>query len=72
MLQVFRTPEKGWGVRSPRDIAIGTFLCSYVGVVVTSDEAEQHKDADEYLFNLSHFTLVSTAPEPWVWVRVQL
>ncbi|XP_043704356.1 probable inactive histone-lysine N-methyltransferase SUVR2 isoform X2 [Telopea speciosissima] len=38
-LQVFMTPEgKGWGLRTLEDLPKGTFVCEYVGEVVTNTE----------------------------------
>ncbi|KAI3469829.1 hypothetical protein Pfo_026492 [Paulownia fortunei] len=37
-LQVFMTPEKGWGLRTLEDIPKGAFICEYVGEVVTNKE----------------------------------
>ncbi|KAI4372544.1 hypothetical protein MLD38_010761 [Melastoma candidum] len=38
-LQVFLTKEKkGWGVRSTNDLPKGTFVCEYVGEIVTNME----------------------------------
>ncbi|TSK17788.1 Histone-lysine N-methyltransferase SETDB2 [Bagarius yarrelli] len=33
-LQVFRTSDKGWGVRCRDDLDTGTFICTYAGVVL--------------------------------------
>ncbi|KAI3706192.1 hypothetical protein L6452_23767 [Arctium lappa] len=48
-LQVFMTPEgKGWGLRTLEDLSKGTFICEYVGEIVTNSELfqrnEQNKD----------------------------
>ncbi|XP_022762107.1 probable inactive histone-lysine N-methyltransferase SUVR2, partial [Durio zibethinus] len=38
-LQVFSTPEgKGWGLRSVHALKKGTFVCEYVGEIVTNQE----------------------------------
>ncbi|KAK4775858.1 hypothetical protein SAY87_023819 [Trapa incisa] len=38
-LQVFSTPEgKGWGVRTLENIPKGTFVCKYIGEIVTNSE----------------------------------
>ncbi|KAK4767657.1 hypothetical protein SAY86_015407 [Trapa natans] len=38
-LQVFSTPEgKGWGVRTLENIPKGTFVCEYIGEIVTNSE----------------------------------
>jgi SET domain-containing protein len=39
MLQVFLTPEgKGWGVRTLEELPKGTFVCEYIGEVLTNME----------------------------------
>lgn len=54
-LQVFRTGStiKGWGVRSLTFIPRGTFVCEYVGEVISDSEADRRED-DSYLFDLDH------------------
>jgi len=44
-LQVFKTTHKGWGVLSIHDIPAGAFICSYAGVIMTDQGANQVKDA---------------------------
>jgi hypothetical protein len=34
-LEVFKTPAKGYGVRSPIDLPVGAALCPYLGEVYT-------------------------------------
>uniref|UniRef100_A0A8C2ZT06 Euchromatic histone-lysine N-methyltransferase 1b n=2 Tax=Cyclopterus lumpus TaxID=8103 RepID=A0A8C2ZT06_CYCLU len=50
-LQVFRTSKKGWGVRAVQDIPQGTFVCEYVGEIISEAEAEMRQN-DTYLFSL--------------------
>ncbi|KAI7727785.1 hypothetical protein M8C21_025016, partial [Ambrosia artemisiifolia] len=38
-LEVFRSMETGWGVRSLDLIQAGSFICEYTGVVLTRDQA---------------------------------
>ena len=39
-LEVFKTSNgRGWGVRCSSDIPIGTFVCDYVGKLLTDSEA---------------------------------
>ncbi|CAG2173811.1 unnamed protein product, partial [Oppiella nova] len=52
-LQVFRTNGKGWGVRALRDIPKGTFVCEYVGEIISDSEADRRED-DSYLFDLDN------------------
>ncbi|XP_070706429.1 histone-lysine N-methyltransferase EHMT1 [Pempheris klunzingeri] len=50
-LQIFRTSKKGWGVRALQDIPQGTFICEYVGEIISEAEAEMRQN-DAYLFSL--------------------
>ncbi|XVF67976.1 hypothetical protein PTKIN_Ptkin10aG0165300 [Pterospermum kingtungense] len=44
-LQVFSTPEgKGWGLRSVHALTKGTFVCEYVGEIVTNDELHERNE----------------------------
>lgn len=52
-LQLFRTESKGWGVRTLQDIPRGTFVCEYVGEMVSDSEADKRED-DAYLFDLEN------------------
>lgn len=52
-LQLFRTKGKGWGVRALRDIPRGTFICEYVGELISDLDADQRAD-DSYLFDLDN------------------
>jgi histone-lysine N-methyltransferase SUV39H len=62
-LQIFRTEERGWGVRSSEAIKKGQFVDRYLGEVITSAEADRRRRAaavsqrkDVYLFALDKFT----------------
>ncbi|XP_072309540.1 histone-lysine N-methyltransferase EHMT1-like isoform X1 [Eucyclogobius newberryi] len=50
-MELFRTQKKGWGVRALQDIPQGTFVCQYVGEIISEDEAEMRQN-DAYLFSL--------------------
>uniref|UniRef100_A0A3Q3R810 Euchromatic histone-lysine N-methyltransferase 1b n=1 Tax=Monopterus albus TaxID=43700 RepID=A0A3Q3R810_MONAL len=50
-LQLFRTSKKGWGVRALQDIPQGSFVCEYVGEIISDAEAEMRQN-DAYLFSL--------------------
>ncbi|XP_034565475.1 histone-lysine N-methyltransferase EHMT1 isoform X2 [Notolabrus celidotus] len=50
-LQLFRTSKKGWGVRALQDIPQGSFICEYVGEIISEAEAEMRQN-DAYLFSL--------------------
>ncbi|KAJ0068009.1 hypothetical protein NL108_014945, partial [Boleophthalmus pectinirostris] len=52
-LQVYRTQKMGWGVRAMQDIPQGTFICEYVGEIITDTEADKRED-DSFLFTLGN------------------
>ncbi|KAJ6650368.1 hypothetical protein lerEdw1_010928, partial [Lerista edwardsae] len=43
-LQLYRTPDKGWGVRTTQDLLRGTFICQYFGELISSTESESRED----------------------------
>ncbi|XP_047332293.1 histone-lysine N-methyltransferase, H3 lysine-9 specific SUVH1-like [Impatiens glandulifera] len=47
-LEVFKTKNKGWGVRSWDPIRAGAFICEYAGEIV-----EKSNDDDDYVFDMS-------------------
>ncbi|KAJ7536331.1 hypothetical protein O6H91_12G065100 [Diphasiastrum complanatum] len=51
-LEIFKTDRKGWGVRSWDSIPSGSFLCEYMGELISSEDAENLVGDDEYLFDL--------------------
>jgi [histone H3]-lysine9 N-trimethyltransferase SUV39H len=63
-LQVFRTTDnRGWGVRTMREIKRGQFVDCYLGEVIRPEEAERRRHnssktqrKDVYLFALDKFT----------------
>ncbi|XP_026199131.1 histone-lysine N-methyltransferase EHMT1a isoform X2 [Anabas testudineus] len=52
-LQLFRTQTMGWGVKAMQDIPQGTFVCEYVGEIITDAEADK-RDNDSFLFTLDN------------------
>ncbi|XP_035628588.1 histone-lysine N-methyltransferase EHMT1 isoform X6 [Oncorhynchus keta] len=52
-LQLFRTSRMGWGVRALQEIPQGTFVCEYVGEIISDAEADVREN-DSYLFNLDN------------------
>uniref|UniRef100_A0A8C4TJ17 Euchromatic histone-lysine N-methyltransferase 1b n=1 Tax=Erpetoichthys calabaricus TaxID=27687 RepID=A0A8C4TJ17_ERPCA len=52
-LQLFRSKKMGWAVRTLQDIAQGTFVCEYVGEIISDSEADVRED-DSYLFDLDN------------------
>ncbi|KAL0935917.1 set domain protein [Colletotrichum truncatum] len=62
-LQIYRTKNTGWGVRSLVDIKKGQFVDKYIGEIITPEEAQRRRDEsdiaqrkDVYLFALDKFT----------------
>ena len=51
-LQVYRTYGMGWGVRAAGEIAKGSFVCEYVGELISDSEADTREDS--YLFDLDN------------------
>jgi histone-lysine N-methyltransferase SUV39H len=56
-LCIFRTNNRGWGVKTLQPIKANTFVTEYVGEVITSDEAEKRgkaydEEGETYLFDL--------------------
>ncbi|XP_078348189.1 histone-lysine N-methyltransferase SETDB1-like isoform X2 [Oculina patagonica] len=64
-LQVFKTENRGWGLRSLDDIPMGTFVCTYAGQILNEDMAnkEGRDFGDEYLAELDHIEVVEKAKE---------
>ncbi|GAX82589.1 hypothetical protein CEUSTIGMA_g10015.t1 [Chlamydomonas eustigma] len=55
-LEIFMTKQKGWGVRCAEAVPSGTFVCSYVGELMTEAAASGlEQGADHYLFSLDFF-----------------
>ncbi|KAL3427973.1 set domain protein [Phlyctema vagabunda] len=62
-LEIFRTKDRGWGVRSRDRIKKGQYIDKYVGEILTADEANKRREAsdvaqqkDVYLFALDKFS----------------
>ncbi|KAI1825290.1 SET domain-containing protein [Xylaria intraflava] len=62
-LEIFRTQNRGWGVRSTADIKKGQFVDKYTGEIITGKEANRRRAKshiaqrkDVYLFALDKFS----------------
>ncbi|KAI3976169.1 hypothetical protein MKX01_022091 [Papaver californicum] len=49
-LEVYRTPKKGWGVRSWDFIPSGAFVCEYIGVIKRTNEV--HDPENFFIFDV--------------------
>ncbi|XP_077864438.1 histone-lysine N-methyltransferase EHMT1-like [Saccoglossus kowalevskii] len=52
-LQLYRTNRMGWGLRTIKDVPQGTFVCEYIGEIISDEEADRRQD-DSYLFDLEN------------------
>ncbi|KAF8476937.1 hypothetical protein BDZ91DRAFT_769233 [Kalaharituber pfeilii] len=73
-LEIFKTENKGWGLRCPQRIPKGTFIDTYPGELITTEEAEKRAlvysaSGLSYLFDLDKFSKVRKTEEdendPW-------
>ncbi|XP_065890411.1 histone-lysine N-methyltransferase SETDB1-B-like isoform X3 [Dysidea avara] len=64
-LQVFRTQNKGWGIRCLDDIPKGTFVCTYSGDIHTDAGANKKgsRQGDEYLAELDYIEVMERHKE---------
>ncbi|KAK5123172.1 hypothetical protein LTR85_003370 [Meristemomyces frigidus] len=59
-LTIFKTPNRGWGVYCDEPLVRGEFIDTYLGEVITNDEADRReskggKDKASYLYSLDKF-----------------
>lgn len=52
--EVFKTRDRGWGLRSWDPIRAGTFICEYVGEVIDESKLAEDSDEDDYVFQVVH------------------
>lgn len=66
-LQLFMTEKKGWGVRCLNDIPQGSFICIYVGYLLTETDANEggKNYGDEYLAELDYIEVVEKIKEDY-------
>uniref|UniRef100_A0A6N2N142 SET domain-containing protein n=1 Tax=Salix viminalis TaxID=40686 RepID=A0A6N2N142_SALVM len=50
-LEVFRTPKKGWAVRSWEFIPAGAPVCEYIGALVRTEDTD-HVCENNYIFDI--------------------
>lgn len=53
-LQLFKDKSKGWGLRTLHDLPRGTFICQYIGELLTSDQGHERAQSidDKYQTSL--------------------
>jgi histone-lysine N-methyltransferase SUV39H len=59
-LTIFKTPNQGWGVYCDEDLVQGEFIDTYLGEIITNEEADSReqagsKDKQSYLYSLDKF-----------------
>lgn len=66
-LQVFKTTNRGWGIRCLNDIPQGAFICIYAGSLLTEQRANEGgmNDGDEYLAELDYIEIVEKMKEDY-------
>ncbi|KAJ2941932.1 hypothetical protein O0L34_g10749 [Tuta absoluta] len=64
-LQVFKTLNRGWGIRALNDVPKGSFLCIYAGNLLTDATANLDglNEGDEYLAELDYIEVVEQMKE---------
>lgn len=64
-LQVFKTVNRGWGIRCLNDIPRGSFVCCYAGNLLTEQSANEAGEnlGDEYFAELDYIEVVSNIKE---------
>ncbi|GBP42982.1 Histone-lysine N-methyltransferase eggless [Eumeta japonica] len=64
-LQVFKTMNRGWGIRALNDVPRGAFLCIYAGNLLTDATANLDgiNEGDEYLAELDYIEVVEKLKE---------
>uniref|UniRef100_A0A7N0T695 Uncharacterized protein n=1 Tax=Kalanchoe fedtschenkoi TaxID=63787 RepID=A0A7N0T695_KALFE len=50
-LEVFKTTDRGWGLRSWDPIRAGAFICEYAGEVVDKLNLKRKSERDDYIFD---------------------
>lgn len=64
-LQVFKTGNRGWGLRCLNDVPKGSFICCYAGHLLTEQHANEAGEnlGDEYFAELDYIEVVETIKE---------
>lgn len=64
-MQVFKTKDRGWGLRSLDDIPKGSFVCTYIGHVYSEEVGNElgTRDGDEYQAELDYIEVMENRKE---------
>ncbi|XP_055385314.1 histone-lysine N-methyltransferase eggless [Condylostylus longicornis] len=62
-LQVFKTSNRGWGLRCINDVPKGAFICIYAGNLLTEQRANECGDGDEYFAELDYIEVAERLKE---------
>lgn len=75
-LEVYKTKDKGWGVRATEAICRGTFICEYIGEVLNGQDSNKQrerydKEGGGYLYDIglhidTHELEFMESPNPYV------
>ncbi|XXG41169.1 hypothetical protein AAC387_Pa01g1692 [Persea americana] len=60
--EVFKTRDRGWGLRSWDPIRAGSFICEYTGEVINKIRTQDGDDEDEYIFDAARTSETSFGP----------
>ena len=63
-LQVFKTANRGWGLRCLTDIPKGCYICCYAGHLLT-EHAANASGCDEYFAELDYIEVVESMKEAY-------
>lgn len=62
-LQVFKTGNRGWGLRCLNDVPKGSFICCYAGQLLTDQQANESGRGDEYYADLDYIEVAQRIKE---------
>lgn len=54
-LEVFKTKNRGWGLRSWDPIRSGAFICEFAGDVIKTTDGDFENENDNYIFDASRY-----------------
>ncbi|XP_020100520.1 histone-lysine N-methyltransferase, H3 lysine-9 specific SUVH1-like [Ananas comosus] len=52
--EVFKTRDRGWGLRSWDPIRAGTFICEYTGELIDEVRVDMNDEEDDYIFQTAY------------------